>query len=106
VNKYFVGIGLILFSVTSFGADMELGKSLSTQCTVCHGKNGISKDPESPNLVGQSAFYLEKALVDYKKGMRQDRRMSIIASGLSIEDIKNLAAWYAAFEITVTEPTL
>ncbi len=86
--------------------DLLRGKALSAQCSVCHGKNGISRDPESPNLAGQSAYYLEKALVDYQKGLREDRRMSIIAKGLSIEDIKHLAAWYAAFELTVTEPTL
>jgi len=92
--------------MTAFAGDLAKGKALSSQCSVCHGKNGIAKDPESSNLAGQSALYLEKAMVDYKKGMRQDRRMSIIAQTLSIEDIKALAAWYSAFEITVTVPEL
>lgn len=101
-----VVIGLFLFSMPSFGADLSKGKALSKQCSVCHGKNGIAKDPESPNLAGQSALYIEKSLVDYQKGMRQDRRMSIIAKALSMEDIKDLAAWYAAFELTVKEPDM
>ncbi len=96
----------LAFGMNAMAADLAKGKALSVQCSVCHGKNGIAKDPESSNLAGQSAYYLEKAMVDYQKGLREDRRMSIIAKGLSIEDIKNLAAWYAAFEITVTEPEL
>lgn len=106
MKNVFVGIALLLFSLSSFAADMAIGKSLSVQCSVCHGKNGIAKDPESPNLAGLSALYIEKTLVDYQKGMRQDRRMSIIAQSLSMEDIKNLAAWYSAFELTVKEPSI
>ncbi len=85
---------------------MAKGKTLSAQCSVCHGKDGLSKDPESPNLAGLSALYIEKTLVDYQKGMRQDRRMSIVAQSLSIEDVKDLAAWYSAFELTVKEPSM
>jgi len=106
LNKIFVGIGLLVFSLSSFGADLSAGKTLSAQCSVCHGKNGVAKDPESPNLAGLSSLYIEKTLVDYQKGFREDRRMSIVAKTLSMEDIKNLAAWYAAFEITVKEPEI
>ena len=106
MKKILVGVALLLFGVTSFAADLAKGKALSSQCSVCHGKNGIAKDPESPNLAGQSSLYLEKALVDYQKGTREDRRMSIIAKTLSIEDVKDLAAWYAAFELTVKEPEI
>ena len=106
VKRLLLVAGLILFSLSSYSADLSEGKALSSQCSVCHGKNGIAKDPESPNLAGQSALYLEKALVDYQKGLREDRRMSIIAKALSMEDVKNLAAWYSAFELTVKVPEL
>jgi len=106
VKRTFVLAALLLYGTSSFGADLSIGKSLSSQCSVCHGKDGIAKDPESPNLAGQSALYLEKSLIDYQKGTRQDRRMSIIAKTLSIEDIKNLAAWYAAFELTAKAPDI
>ncbi len=104
MKKTSIFAGLLLLSVSGFTADLSNGKALSAQCSVCHGKDGIAKDPESPNLAGQSALYIEKTLVDYQKGMRQDRRMSIIAKALSMQDIKDLAAWYAAFEVTVVEP--
>lgn len=106
LKKLLLGMGLVFVSLSSFGADLAKGKSLSVQCSVCHGKDGLAKDPESPNLAGLSAFYIEKALIDYQKGMRQDRRMSLVAQSLSKEDVKNLAAWYSAFELTVKEPSM
>lgn len=106
LNRLLFGIGLVLFSLSISAADLAKGKSLSTQCSVCHGKNGVATDPESPNLAGLSALYIEKTLVDYQKGMREDRRMSIIAQALSMEDVKDLAAWYSAFELTVKEPDI
>ncbi len=80
------------------------GRELAKQCSVCHGRDGISKDPEAPNLAGQQAYYLEKSMKDYKNGARQDRRMSIIAQGLSDAQIKALAKWYASISITVELP--
>lgn len=106
MKKYFLSIGLLMLGFPCYAADLSAGKALSSQCSVCHGRDGIAKDPESPNLAGLGAFYFEKALLDYQKGAREDRRMSIIAKGLSLEDIKNLAAWYSAFELTVTEPEI
>jgi cytochrome c553 len=91
---------------TAWAGDAAIGKSLSAQCSACHGKDGLSRDPEAPNLAGLSALYLEKSLMDYKKGMRQDRRMSLIAQGLSKENIEHLAAWYSAFEVSVKAPDI
>ena len=97
-----LAIGLTTAPVAA--ADLEAGQKIARQCTVCHGKQGIANDPEVPNLAGQSAFYLEKSLKDYQSGAREDRRMTLMAKPLSNEDIKNVAAWYAAFTVTVTPP--
>lgn len=83
---------------------VSTGKDKARQCSVCHGKLGIANDPEVPNLAGQSAFYIEKSLHDYQKGIREDRRMTLMVQNLSKEDIKQLAAWYASIEISVNEP--
>jgi cytochrome c553 len=69
-------------------------------------KMEFPETPRLPNLAGMSSLYLEKSLVDYRKGIRQDRRMSLIASALSMEQIKDLAAWYSAFEISVKVPEI
>lgn len=105
--KKLIVLFLVLWvSPVSIAADAANGKALSAQCSACHGKNGLSKDPEAPNLAGLSALYIEKSLVDYQKGARHDRRMSLIAQGLSKSQIKDLAAWYSAFELTVKAPEI
>ena len=84
--------------------DPEAGRELAQQCTVCHGEFGVSEDDEVPNIAGQSAFYLEKSLGDYKTGVRQDPRMSIMAQGLDDAQIEDLAAWFSSVEVIVTPP--
>lgn len=106
MNKVLLLCLALAISGVSMAADKANGKALSAQCSACHGKNGLSKDPEAPNLAGLSSLYIEKSLVDYQKGARHDRRMSLIAQGLTKPQIKDLAAWYAAFELTVKAPEI
>lgn len=95
---------LFLATTTGYASDPENGQILARKCTVCHGKIGLAKDPEVPNLAGQSAFYLEKSLKNFRSGNREDRRMSLIVKPLSDADIKDLAAWFASIEITAEPP--
>ncbi|MFK7992868.1 MAG: cytochrome c [Granulosicoccus sp.] len=85
-------------------ADPVKGQQLARQCSVCHGKMGVASDPEMPNIAGQSALYLQKSLEEFRSGVRQDRRMSLMAQNLSDDDIKDLAAWYSSFIVEVSAP--
>lgn len=98
----FLTIGLL--TSTALAANPEHGQKLARKCSVCHGKQGIAKDPEVPNLAGQSAFYLEKSLKNFRDGTREDRRMTLIVKPLSDDDIMDLAAWFASFIVTVEAP--
>ena len=91
-------------TTTAIAADIQNGRLLARSCSVCHGKLGIAKDPEVPHLAGQSAFYIEKSLKDYRSGSRVDRRMTLLTESMSDEQIKDLAAWFASLEITVLAP--
>ncbi len=104
IRQFAIAALFSTLSLPAYSASIEEGKVLSGQCTVCHGKNGISRDPETPNLAGQPARYLEKQLVDFQKGARQDRRMSLIVQSLDMEKIKNLAAYFSAIKISAEEP--
>ncbi|MEM9060426.1 MAG: cytochrome c [Pseudomonadota bacterium] len=96
---------LISFAATPVTANqLEEGRKLARKCSACHGKNGMSRDPEAPNLAGQSELYLEKSIKDFRDGHREDRRMTIVVKRLSNEDIKALAKWYSSFKITVEPP--
>ena len=86
--------------------DLENGQKLAEQCSSCHGETGIAADPTVPHIAGQSAVYLESTLIEYGNGTRQNPLMSPIASDLTSEQIRDLAAWFASFELQVTVPTL
>ena len=78
--------------------DANAGKAKSITCQACHGLDGKSVAPDYPNLAGQYASYMEKALRDYRDGRRTNMIMAPMAAGLSDQDIKDLAAWYASRE--------
>jgi cytochrome c553 len=95
----------LIFPMNAEAQDIGAGKKkAATVCAVCHGLNGIAKNPDAPNLAGNNAQYLIKQLKAFKSGERQHEQMSIIAQGLSDEDIASVAAWFAALKVTVTMP--
>lgn len=86
-------------------ADPAAGKAkVSGMCAVCHGVDGIAKVPDAPHLAAESAQYIIRQLQAFKTGARQHEQMSIIAQGLSEEDMANVAAWYSGLKITVEMP--
>jgi len=66
--------------------------------------DGLSKNPESPNLAGQIENYLVKALVEYRTGERKNESMNIVAKDLADEEIANVAAFYSSIQIEVIPP--
>ena len=89
----------------SFAADPAAGKKVAQgTCAVCHGLDGIARVPDAPHLAGESAIYLVRQLEAFQSGERQHQQMSIIAQGLSDEDIANLADWYSGIKITAEMP--
>jgi cytochrome c553 len=65
------------------------------KCDRCHGLNGNSVRPEVPALAGQHIDYLQKALADYRAGVRRSPEMAAMSSILTSDDIKGLAEHYA-----------
>lgn len=88
----------------SAAGDLEAGRKKVRMCQVCHGLDGIGTNPTVPNLAGESAVYLVKQLKAFRSGERTHEQMSIIASGLSDDDIDNVAAYYSAIKVTATPP--
>jgi len=83
---------------TQAAGNIPAGKTKSAACTACHGKQGISSNPDYPNIAGQSEHYLIKSLREFRSGQRKDPSTSMnrIASGLSDTDIADLSAYYAS----------
>jgi cytochrome c553 len=85
-------------------ADPAAGRKKAQMCAACHGLDGVAKIPEAPNLAGESVIYIDRQLKAFRSGERKHPQMSIIAQGLSDEDIRNVADWYSSIKITVEVP--
>ena len=97
--------GLVLAGGVAFaGGDAAAGRHKALQCQTCHGLDGLAKLPEAPHLAGQPEPYLVKALNDYRHGIRKHNMMTIVVAPLTDQDVADLAAYYAAIEISVKPP--
>jgi cytochrome c553 len=72
------------------------GASKSAVCTACHGPNGNSVNPEWPRLAGQSAVYIAEQLKLFKTQVRANPVMMPMATGLSDQDMNDVAVYYEA----------
>jgi len=94
---------LIASAEAAVAGNASRGLEKSQACQACHGKDGtLAVDQNTPIIAGQHAGYLEYALEQYRSGERQNAVMNGFASGLSDQDIADLAAWYASQEGLVT----
>ena len=94
-----------LAAAKAAAGDLEAGrKKVRSTCRVCHGVDGIGTNPTVPNLAGESDRYIVKQLKAFRAGERNHAQMSIIAKGLSDEDIENVATYFSAIKVTATPP--
>jgi cytochrome c553 len=95
-------ISLILSAglvTVAHAGDAEAGKAKSATCAACHGADGNSMAPTFPKIAGQGERYLIKQIKDIRDGNRtsgQVASMMPFVTGLSDEDIADLAAYFAA----------
>lgn len=81
------------------------GATLSLRCTMCHGARGMS-EAGTPNLAGQDAVAIYKQLRDFQSGQRKSAIMEPQAHGLSDQDMRDLAAYFAYLPRTSPPPVL
>ncbi|EPF20904.1 MULTISPECIES: cytochrome c [Cedecea] len=102
MKKAVLLLGLMICSLSALAkGNAEAGEQKAMMCVACHGASGTASAPLYPNLAGQQEAYLEHSLQAYKKGERsggQAEIMKAYVSGLSDEDISNLAAYYASMK--------
>jgi cytochrome c553 len=77
--------------------DVAKGQAISTNvCGACHSADGSRGSPANPILQGQHPEYLVKQLAEFKEGKRDNPVMKGMASTLSEDDMRNVAAFYAS----------
>jgi cytochrome c553 len=82
-------------ATTAFGQDANAGRNLAATCANCHGTNGQARGDMKP-LAGVSADKIVAALADYKSGAQPSTIMGQLAKGYSDDQIKAVAAFFAA----------
>lgn len=92
---------VVLTSPIASAQDVAAGRRKAVACQTCHGMDGIARLPDAPNLAAQPAAYLEREMRAYRSGARRNEVMSVAAKPLSDDDIRDLAAYYAAIRIEV-----
>jgi len=86
---------LAISMVSAYAADDIEAKAQT--CAACHGANGVPIEPKTiPIISGQQQSYLMKQLRDYRNGERANPIMTAIAKGLAEDDLRKLAAYFAA----------
>jgi cytochrome c553 len=77
---------------------VKFGHGDALACGVCHLMSG-SGHPESADLTGDTAAYIQQQLEDFRSGARKDSaRMNGIVQGLSDEEIRKASEWFAALK--------
>ena len=64
-------------------------------CASCHGPAGNAVIPTNPILAGQTSRYLYLQLRDFQEGRRSDPQMSPMVAGLSRDELRELADYFA-----------
>jgi len=64
-------------------------------CASCHGENGKGMVPNYGKLAGQNEKYLLKQMQAFASGQRNNLLMQTIATQLTAEETKDLAAFFA-----------
>jgi cytochrome c553 len=87
---------VLVIALPASAADKAAGEQKSGSCVGCHGKNGIGRNSQWPNLAAQQPAYLANQLKAFKSGNRSNPIMQPLAANLSNEDIDNLAAYFSS----------
>ncbi|MBS0440601.1 MAG: c-type cytochrome [Proteobacteria bacterium] len=76
--------------------DANLARNLAATCANCHGTNGNVRGKEVKPLAGVSAEKILAQIADYKSGAQPATIMHQISKGYSDDQLKLIAAWFAA----------
>jgi cytochrome c553 len=109
MNGFTSGIALLAAalacaSAAAIAADANAGKAKAQACVACHGADGMSTQPNAPNLAGQPSIYVADQLRQFRSGKRPSEVMAVIAKPLSDADIDDLAAWFESIRVEARPP--
>lgn len=72
-----------------------IDSELISECTPCHGADGISKFGDVPNLAGQNEPYLINQLRAFHTRKRPHKEMDYMSRDLTEEQIEAIATYFS-----------
>jgi cytochrome c553 len=88
---------LLIHTPFSWAApDAVAGQEKAKMCNACHGENGLSAVEGVPHLAAQPALSIFYQLLQFRDQRRKGGGMEAIASTLSEQDMRDIAAHYAS----------
>jgi sulfide dehydrogenase cytochrome subunit len=97
-----MGSGLLLGGAQIAAAPLPTASMLANTCAGCHGTDGASAGPATPNIAGLSEIYFTDTMEAFKSGDRASTIMGRIAKGYSDEEIKLMAGYFAKMPMNIT----
>ena len=87
---------LLFLGLSAVPAGAESIEEKAAVCSGCHGEQGVPIEKNIPIIWGQQEGYLYLQLRDFKRDARHNEIMGPIAASLEKDDMKALAAYFAA----------
>jgi cytochrome c553 len=84
-----------VFAAASASADDDIAQKVAA-CGLCHGMEGKPVGPTIPVIWGQQQNYLVKEIHDFRSEDRMNPIMAPVASAISQQDTRPIAAYFAA----------
>lgn len=86
-------------------AAISSGHRQAAFCFSCHGENGVSLQPEVPNLAAQPASYLLEQIRRFGDGRRRDAFMQGLLKAVTDNEKLNIAIYFAAQKTPLGTPS-
>ena len=77
------------------GAGGGYAQRFAAECAACHGANGKSEMPGTPDLAGQHSYYAITQLFLFREGRRSNEAMTAMAKTMKDDDLRGFSDFIA-----------
>ena len=98
-------LGAVLVAVAGPAQAEPTAAMMANTCAGCHGTDGKSVGPASPNLAGISEAYFIESMEGFKSGERPATIMDRIAKGYTEKQVESMASVFAALPVYKAKQT-
>ena len=86
------------------GAGGDYARRFASECAACHGAEGRSETPGTPNLAGQHSYYVVTQLFLFREGRRSNAEMTAVGKTLKDDDLRGFSDFIGTLPPLPTPP--